>query len=265
MRLTLEQLLPPLRSFLAKRLVNQRGFTRREAATLLGLTPAAVTQYLRGRRAESTVAQLERSPEMVIALEELLEELIARRDRGQLADPHTLIVDGAYKLLTLRAKERAPSRRPRGAPVIPAALRLRQEQWIATLRRRLAAEQAAARRSMEFALRTQNELSKTLFRQIASDSLRHADIAASLIAYLGKGGALTRQAERPDPRELEAMIREEESAEEAELEGLRELQDPNVRLLVDSIEADERKHTLLLRGFLDAAKQGSRVAEHTAS
>ncbi|MGI0053083.1 MAG: hypothetical protein ACRECR_02330, partial [Thermoplasmata archaeon] len=88
------------------------------------------------------------------------------------------------------------------------------------------------------------------FRQIASDSLRHAEIVASLAAYLDRGVAsssptgITR-------RDVESLIRREHEAEASsgadpgpELGGM-------MRILWESMESDELKHERLLARLLE--------------
>jgi uncharacterized protein len=102
---------------------------------------------------------------------------------------------------------------------------------------------------MRLAQRARDELTRALLRQIASDSLRHAEIVASLAPYLDRGvssayvSGITRS-------EVEALIEGERRAEqEADSELAGHLRG-TMAILVASMEADERKHAELLRDIL---------------
>ena len=53
----------------------------------------------------------------------------------------------------------------------------------------------------------------------------------------------------PQISQIEEMIRSEENAGDANIAHLRNKLGPSAALLIDSIEADERKHLLLLKGL----------------
>ncbi|MCI4370034.1 MAG: hypothetical protein L3J81_01740, partial [Thermoplasmata archaeon] len=87
--------------------------------------------------------------------------------------------------------------------------------------------------------------------QIASDSLRHAEIVASLAAYLDRGVSssaptgITR-------RDVEQLIRREHEAEETSEVDLGPELGGMMRILWDSMESDEKKHEHLLQLLLDS-------------
>jgi len=123
------------------------------------------------------------------------------------------------------------------------------------LRLRVRAEQVAVTQCMRLAQRARDELTRTILRQIASDSLRHAEIVASLAGYIDRGvsGAFASGITR---KEVEALIESERKAEaQADSELARHLQG-TMAILVASMEADERKHAELLRGLLISGFRG---------
>ena len=107
----------------------------------------------------------------------------------------------------------------------------------------------AVTQCMRLAQRARDELTRALLRQIASDSLRHAEIVASLVPYIDRGvsGAYASGITR---KEIEALIEGERRAEaQADSESARYLRG-TMAILIGSMEADERKHADLLRGLL---------------
>jgi rubrerythrin len=118
------------------------------------------------------------------------------------------------------------------------------------LRQRVKAEQVAVTQCMRLAQKARDELTRALLRQVASDSLRHAEIVASLAPYIDRGvssafaSGITR-------KEIEALIEGERKAEaQADSASTRHLRG-TMAILIASMEADERKHAELLRGLLD--------------
>lgn len=246
-RISAEAVLQVVRALVARNLVEELNFNRKEAAEILGLTPAAVSQYLTGKRVIRLTKTIEGSKYLQQLVVDLSATLAERHRSKESVDPSIYLLDTSEKILAHLTGSKK-------VPVSAGPSRSREEAerrhgWIDLLRKRLSEEQKAASTSLEFAQRSKNDLIKALFRQIASDSLRHADIVSSLISYLQRGG------ERPrigplNIKELEAMISQEEAAGEASLSRLRREMDGAASLLLKSIDADERKHWGLLKGFL---------------
>ena len=104
---------------------------------------------------------------------------------------------------------------------------------------------------MRLAQRARDELTRAILRQIASDSLRHAEIVASLAPYLDRGIAEA-HASGITRREIEVLIEGERRAEAgADVVTSRDL-GGTMALLIASMEADERKHADLLQGLLNS-------------
>ena len=147
---------------------------------------------------------------------------------------------GASGHIAERRSSTAPGSRP-GPPRSTA-------KW---LRRRVRAEQAAVTMCMRLAQRARDELTRAILRQIASDSLRHAEIVASLAPYLDRGIAEA-HASGITRREIEVLIEGERRAEAgADVVTSRDL-GGTMALLIASMEADERKHADLLQGLLNS-------------
>lgn len=248
----IEHVLPAVRALIVQELVERLGHNRAEAARMLNITPAAVSQYMDGKRGGHLVEKIRGSKQLMLTISELANLASERRKSGVEMD-FTALIDASYRVMTLLI----------GEEVHPATLAKaeakkqedveKRRRWLAILRKRLAAEQQAAQRNMGLALWTNNDLVKSLFRQIASDSLRHAEIVASLITYI-EGESRPSKIESPNLKELKQIIEDEEAADDPAINELKEIRDPAVQLLLDSIEADENKHLVLLKGLFRSAK-----------
>jgi uncharacterized protein len=225
--------------------VERLGLSSRRVAELLGLAPSAVSQYLSGKRLERGFLEFstdERAQAIVRqAVERLIEAHSDQRGRTR------VLLEGAAALSELSGPGGQPARA--ASPRAAAPLPVRQlARW---LRLRVKAEQVAVTQCMRLAQRAGDELTRTILRQIASDSLRHAEIVASLAPYIERGvsGAYAAGITR---KEVEALIESERKAEaQADSEAARHLQG-TMAILIASMEADERKHAELLRGLLSS-------------
>ncbi len=236
-----------LQALAAREGVEQLGLSSRRIAELLGLAPSAVSQYLSGKRVERGFLVYAANERARAIARRTVEGLIEAQEAGR--GPTRLVLEGAVALSELPD---APERHGRSSPATPesdTASRLRQlSKW---LRQRVKAEQVAVTQCMRLAQRARDELTRALLRQIASDSLRHAEIVASLVPYIDRGvsGAYASGITR---KEIEALIEGERRAEEqADSQSARHLQG-TMAILIASMEADERKHADLLRGLLDS-------------
>jgi hypothetical protein len=104
---------------------------------------------------------------------------------------------------------------------------------------------------MRLAQKARDELTRAVFRQIASDSLRHAEIVASLTTYLDRGTSNV-YASGITPREVRDLIDREREAETEVADGTGPPIGGLLALLLESMEADERKHARMLQGLLES-------------
>ncbi len=226
--------------------VEHLGLSSRRVADLLGLAPSAVSQYLSGKRVGARFLAFATDERAQAIARRTIEGLIEARETGR--GPARLVLEGAVALSELPSS--TETRSPAGArrPPSPSSPELRQlAKW---MRRRVRAEQVAVTQCMRLAQRARDELTRALLRQIASDSLRHAEIVASLATYIDRGVS-SAYASGITRREIEALIEGERRAESrAGSSSARQLRG-TMAILIDSMEADERKHTELLRGLLE--------------
>jgi uncharacterized protein len=231
-----------MQALVAQELVEGSGLSERQAAGLLGVVPSSVSQYLSGKRLGPTVSAY---------LGDAEARRIARQAAQELRDgaPGAKVLLRAAIAFGERRGSGATSGEEGRAGGLTPALARKIPGW---LRNRIAGEQNAVAECMRLAQRSKDELTRALFRQIASDSLRHAEIVASLSAYLDRGTAsspptgITRA-------DVEHLIRREHEAEATSEVDLGPELGGVMRILWDSMEADERKHELLLEKLLAAA------------
>lgn len=236
-----------LQALMAREGVEQLGLSSRRVADLLGLAPSAVSQYLSGKRVERgflAYATNERARALARAT---LEGLAQAREEGR--GSTRMVLEAAAALSEI--PEAAERRGPGGGPPPPTGVSPELRRLGKWLRQRVKAEQVAVTQCMRLAQRARDELTRALLRQIASDSLRHAEIVASLVPYIDRGvsGAFASGITR---KEVESLIEGERQAEaQADSESARYLRG-TMAILIASMEADERKHADLLRGLLDS-------------
>ena len=236
---------------MAREGVEQLGLSSRRVAELAGLAPSAVSQYLSGKRVEGEFLAYATNDRARAIARNALEALIEAQDSG--LGPARPILEGAVALSEMPRSVDPHDASP-GAPVLPqASPQLRAlSRW---LRQRVKAEQVAVSQCMRLAQRARDELTRALLRQIASDSLRHAEIVASLVPYIDRGLS-TAFASGITRREVEALIEGERKAEaQADSGSARQLRG-TMAILIASMEADERKHADLLRSLLTTGFRG---------
>lgn len=245
-KIPLESVVTALRCAAARELVERFGYRKSEVAKIVGVTPAAVSQYVSGKRGGKLIATLSSSTRPRAVVVELAGTLSDGFRRGNAAtEPHLLAAAG--KIITLVSGEAVHDR---------AAPRADRKRVVLRLRKRLEEEHHAARQSMAFAQKSRDELVKSLFRQIAADSMKHADIVSLLMAHLDKPEPLL-SLKPLEIKNIEEMMKHEEEAGDADIESLKPYVGDAAKLLIDSIEADEKKHLILLKGFMKLAKRGA--------
>ena len=225
-----EELLTAVRSAVATILVRQHNIRPTDVARALGVSPATVTQYLKGRAGK--VELLRRDPTMWSRVEVFSEE-VAKGIRFGLTRSWSEEVEELVMGL-IRERKASGDRRP-----LDDSVRLK-------ILKRIELEERSAARALELASKSVDPLVSMLLRQIASDSIRHADILMSLLRAL-EGGAST---SARDYGVLREMLAFEEQAESENLSELIGSDDPLVRALLMSVDLDERKHEALLKELI---------------
>ncbi|HEV2450289.1 MAG TPA: hypothetical protein VGU43_07795 [Thermoplasmata archaeon] len=240
--------LQALQVLVARELVEVRGEPAGRAAELLGLAPSAVSQYLSGRRGSRSLERFEGDEEAQLLAQRVAAGLSELRPADS-ASRVRLLLDGTQELVE----------RVEGSPSVPTHAAVggsrpsgeHARELLVWSRSRVRAEQRAVAQSMRLAQKARDELTRSVFRQIASDSLRHAEIVASLAPYLSRGisrppaSGITRT-------DVEGLVRDERRAEGRPDPVLMREAGGTIGLLLESIAADERKHDALLSGLLES-------------
>jgi uncharacterized protein len=232
-----------MQAMVARELVEGFGLPERKAADLLGVVRSSVSQYISGKRLGPKLARY-----LADEGARRLARTTAQRLMSSGGDAR-LVLEAAIALDEMFAPTGSVGRT--GTPRAPSnPVHRDTPRW---LRNRIAGEQNAVAECMRLAQRSRDELTRALFRQIASDSLRHAEIVASIAAYLDRGvsASVPTGITRADVEHLIAREHEAEKTSEGdlapELGGV-------MRILWDSMEADERKHELLLQKLLESSE-----------
>jgi hypothetical protein len=221
---TLDRYISAVRAVVAKEMVR-RGFSVNEAARLLGVTAAAVSLYASGKRGGELAAKVE-SDERIMSIIRSYVDAIAEGGRSGVLDLTDLAqaVKNAFE---------APSRAKADVTLL--------------IMERIKLEQETAVRSMALAYRSANPLARSLFMQIAMDSMRHAEILTTILDYLA--GRIKADEIALTEEELRAVSEEERGMRES-LAALSGVEDPLVRALIKSIEFDELKHYELVKALI---------------
>lgn len=236
-----------MQALVARELVEGFGLPERQAAGLLGIVPSSVSQYLSGKRLGPQIARYVGNEEARRIARQTAQQLMASSGGSQ------LVLGAAMALGDL--ENPGPHEGRAGRPdTMPPSVRRGAPRW---LRNRIVGEQNAVAECMRLAQRSRDELTRALFRQIAADSLRHAEIVASLTAYLDRGVAssIPTGVTRAD---VEGLIAREHAAEENTGADLGPDLGGVMKILWESMEADERKHELLLQKLLDSGLENGR-------
>jgi hypothetical protein len=224
----------------AVELVERMGVPVRRAASILGLAPSAVSQYVTGSRRGGTLDRLSTNPEAQ-AITRRLAHFLLELPKGREHSPRPLL-EAASRMSELLG----------GLAPVPAGAgkqHMISRSVSRRLRARVVIEQAAVSECMHLAQKAEDELTRAVFRQIASDSLRHAEIMATLAGYLDSGVDQT-LASGVTQADVEQLMRKEREAEQKAAWEIRRHVGGVMALLVESMQSDEKKHEELLKGLL---------------
>lgn len=250
--LGIDSVLSGVRAILAREL-SKRGYSQKDISIILGTSAAAVTLYSKDRRGHelSKIIQSHKSAHLVI--DNLLVNLDKKESREDnedfQKDTFPLILDAAYRIMRVISSQAMEDR-----PTTRKSTNQHSDWLKESLLNRLEEEQLAAQRNMALAVSTTDEVARAIFRQIASDSIRHAEIVSFLLS--SPRNSIAREPDRimleQEIEQIQAMIRGEESATEESIKPRRI--DPALKLLLKSMDIDEEKHKVLLKGLLTMYK-----------
>jgi len=225
-----ENMIPVVRARLALSLKRQ-GLRVTEIATALNTTPAAVVQYLKGKR-----GRLVARPAQVDRTIDALAERVLQRVRSGVREGVRMpeLMEAADQIIIAS----------KGSKLLEETTQKREKQVVEVLRQRLELELKASERCLESAVKFDDQYSKLLLRMIAADSMRHADVVSQIISWteLPHEPMLT----VPKKEFLDAILQVEDKAGEQSLKDTVRISHPVARLLLEWIDADEKKHERII-------------------
>jgi uncharacterized protein len=236
-----ENLIPVIRARIAIKLGHD-GLRVKEIASALNITPAAVVQYLQGKRGRlgMRAAQTDRT------IDALADKILQRTRSG--------VGEGLRMAELLEAAEQMiiASRGSRVLEENPIAM---ERGVLEILKQRLQLELKASERCLESAVKLDDQYSKLLLRMIAADSMRHADVVSQIISWIKVSPEPAINLPRKEV--LNAILQIEDKAGETSLRNEVKISHPVARLLLEWIDTDEKKHEKIIGKMAQLIQQGS--------
>ncbi len=234
-------MIPVVRARLAIAL-QREGLRVTEIAAALNTTPAAVVQYLKGKRGRliSRPAQVDRT---IDALAERVLQRVRSGVREGVGMPE--LMEAADQIIIAS----------KGTKMLEEPTQRREKQIVEVLRQRLELELRASERCLESAMKFDDQYSKLLLRMIAADSMRHADVVSQIISWT----ELPRESTLNVPKKefLDAILQIEDKAGEQSLKDAVKISHPVARLLLEWIDADEKKHERIISKMVRVIQSSS--------
>ena len=239
-----EDVIPGLRALIVKDLVERHGFSRKEVAEILGITPPAVTLYLQGKRAGGMAKLLRRKGALKL-VREFTDRMVERG--GKISMP--ALYDLAFSVITLIEHKVTMDREES----LVDLKRNEAQRLLQLLRERFEIEQKSAEKFMKIASRLRNQALRMLIRMIARDCVKHADIMMLLMSVVESGGEM--KIDLPDMDLLDKLLSEEKSFHVHGLNEIKKMLPHKIlTLLVDCIADDEKKHERILKNLVNYAR-----------
>jgi predicted transcriptional regulator len=236
-----ENMIPVVRARLAVSL-RREGLRVKEIAAALNTTPAAVVQYLKGKRGKLVTrpAQMDRT------IDALADKVLQRVRSGAREGVRTPELMEAADQIIIASK---------GSRILEGTTEKREKQVVEVLRQRLELELRASERCLESAVKFDDQYSKLLLRMIAADSMRHADVVSQIISWT----ELPREPMLNVPKKefLDTILQIEDKAGEQSLRETVKVSHPVARLLLEWIDADEKKHERIINKMAHLIQQSS--------
>ena len=235
-----EQILPAVRSLLAKELIQGHNVTKADVSKILGISPAAVTQYTSNKRG-TYADELGKNSQVRSIIASLAEHFSNKKKKEGEMRRNMTIIETSENILAIMNNQGVKEKEKKMDP----KTRILQD--------RVEAELREARTSLNMANKIEDGFGKLLFKGLASDSIRHAEIVSQVIRDQETVGSF--KLDNKLKKYLKQMIEEEENASEQSMTKLVKTSHPAVRALLQSVDQDEMKHKKMLKSlskYLDA-------------
>ncbi|MCH4815062.1 MAG: transcriptional regulator [Saccharolobus sp.] len=95
---SVREILPAVRSIVAQKLIKERNLSEYKAANLMGLTPAAVSNYLKSRRGSNLRSLLEKDEKFMDLVNEVMERIL--NSNSNLSVYYCILCSEGKKVLT---------------------------------------------------------------------------------------------------------------------------------------------------------------------
>ena len=235
-----ENMIPVVRARLALSL-KREGLRVKEIAAALNTTPAAVVQYLKGKR-----GKLVARPAQVDRTIDALADKVLQRVRSGVREGVRMpeLMEAADQIIIAS----------RGNRMLAEITQKREKEVVEVLRQRLELELKASERCLESAVRFDDQYSKLLLRMIAADSMRHADVVSQIISWTELPHEPTLNV--PKKEFLDEILQIEDKAGEQSLRDTVKISHPVARLLLEWIDVDEKKHERIISKMVHLLRQG---------
>ena len=235
-----EKILPAVRSLLAKELINNHRVSKADVSKILGISPAAVTQYTTNKRG-SYADKLAKNKEVHPIIASLAEHFVNKKKKEGEVRRNMTIIETSENIISIINNQGIKDNEKQIDPKTKV------------LQERVEAELREARISLNMANKIEDGFGKLLFKGLASDSIRHAEIVSQVIRDQETVGSF--KLDRQLKKYLKQMIEQEENASEQSMTKLVKTSHPAVRALLQSVDQDEMKHKKMLKSlskYLDA-------------
>ncbi len=229
---------------IAIELVSGMGKSNKEVSAALGITPSAVSQYVKGKRG----ASLRKDAGGLKGFDRVIK--VASIEIGRLIEIKEY--DRCQGMVLKIAQELAGIS-PEGSKAVAVAKEKYSNAEIKSiLAERIKREHDSAMYFLGFAQSSSSYFARILFRQIATDSLRHADIVQALLERVDK--PLSGEFGRVSIDIVDKLLEKAREHKEISINEIKERLGPEAGLLIESIEMDDKEQIVLLKKFRNLIK-----------
>ena len=229
---------------IAIKLVNELGKSNKEVSTALGITPSAVSQYTKGKRGTSlrkVADELKGFDKAITETSIMIGELIEINEYER--------CQGAV----LKIAQELAGISPEGSKAVSVSKEKNSNVEIkSVLAERIKREHDSAMYFLGIAQGSSSYFARILFRQIATDSLRHADIVQALLERVDK--PLSGEFGKISIEVVDRLLEKARKHKEISIDDIKTRLGPEAGLLIESIEMDDKEQITLLKKFRSLIK-----------
>ncbi len=218
--------------------------SNKEVSAALGITPSAVSQYIKGKRGASLRKDAGGLKGFDMAIK------VASIEIGRLIEINEY---ERCQGMVLKIAQELAGISPEGSKAVAVAKEKYSNAEIKSiLAERIKREHDSAMYFLGFAQSSSSYFARILFRQIATDSLRHADIVQALLERVDK--PLSGEFGRVSIDIVDKLLEKAREHKEISINEIKERLGPEAGLLIESIEMDDKEQIVLLKKFRNLIK-----------